>query len=91
MSKFKREDRYLVIKRSDIPHLPAEEQRSLAYIAGLIEENRLIRGKLPVECVVVEKDWPEYEVVFKMIEARVNGSTEFHTDHANHDKPTSTP
>lgn len=27
----------------------------------------------PVECVVVESDWPEYEIVWKMIQDRMEG------------------
>lgn len=33
---------------------------------------KLKTGK-PVDCVVVESDWPEYEIVWQMIEARVSG------------------
>jgi len=32
-----------------------------------------LKTGLPVECVVVEADWPEYETVFRMIQARVEG------------------
>ena len=32
-----------------------------------------IKTGKPVDCVVVEADWPEYEIVWKMIEARMNG------------------
>ncbi len=38
---------------------------------------KLKTGK-PVECVVVESDWPEYEIVWKMIKDRCEGRpTEF--------------
>lgn len=33
---------------------------------------KLKTGK-PVECVVVEKDWPEYEIVWQMIQDRMEG------------------
>jgi len=33
---------------------------------------KLKTGK-PVDCVVVERDWPEYEIVWAMIQDRMNG------------------
>ena len=74
MTNFKREDRYLVIKRSDIKHLSKADQQQLDVISARICIERQARGKDELECVVVESDWPEYEPVFKMIEARVAGS-----------------
>ncbi len=54
MSKFQREDRYIVIKRSDIT---AEQLAAMP--------------DMPTrDCVVVERDWPEYEPVWAMLEAR---------------------
>ena len=73
MTKFKREDRYLVIKRSDIPHLSKNDQQHLDQIADRLRTIRYGNGKPDLKCVVVESDWPEYETVFKMIEARVTG------------------
>jgi hypothetical protein len=32
-------------------------------------------SKRKLKCVVVESDWPEYETVFRMIEARVTGQS----------------
>ena len=32
-----------------------------------------LKTGLPVTCVVVEHDWPEYEVVWAMIQARIEG------------------
>ena len=91
MSKFKHEDRYMVIKYKDAQHLSLTDNAHLSRIGKRLERLRAEQGKPSLHCVVVESDWPEYETVFKMIEARVNGSAEFHTDSANHDKPTSTP
>lgn len=61
MSDFKREERYIVIKVKDLKYASAE--------------NKLLRvlqdAGIPTRrCVVVEADWPEYETVWKMIEAR---------------------
>lgn len=53
---FRREDRYVVIKVSDIS-----------------EADRMTLDDYPHrKAVVVEADWPEYEAVWKMIEARFN-------------------
>lgn len=57
---FQREERFIVIKRK---HLNAVQETSIrTHMARL--------GIGMVECVVVESDWPEYEVVWKMIEDR---------------------
>ncbi|WP_236202643.1 hypothetical protein [Pseudomonas lactis] len=68
MSEFKREDRYIVIKRSDLGKVPA------GYWSSLIEPIGALRAHLPHrECLVIESDWPEYEVVWQMIERRMTG------------------
>lgn len=60
VAEFEREERYIVIKRK---HLVEDEERQL--------RDCLYRLNVcPVECVVVESDWPEYEIVWDMIEAR---------------------
>ncbi len=62
---FQREERYIVIKRK---HLSAIQETVLrAHMA------RLQIGT--VAGAVVEADWPEYEVVWRMIEARVYASS----------------
>jgi hypothetical protein len=60
---FQREERYIVIKRK---HLSKEQEATLrrALAVNHIET---------VECVVVEADWPEYDLVWQMIEDRVTG------------------
>jgi hypothetical protein len=75
-----REDRYIVIKKSDIESaiqsedLTKQEAWNLKTIARLVDHGRESRGKQRLECVVVESDWPEYEPVWNMIAARVDGS-----------------
>ena len=59
--QFKREERYIVIKRKNLTE--KEEFAIRALLEGLDVGT--------VECVVVESDWPENEIVWKMIEARV--------------------
>ena len=65
MTEFKREERYIVIKRKNLSE--KEEFAIRALLEGLDVGT--------VECVVVESDWPENEVVWKMIESRVTGQT----------------
>lgn len=75
-----REDRYIVIKKSDIESaiqsedLTKQEAWNLKIIARFVGHSRERRGKKPLQCVVVESDWPEYELVWNMIAARVDGS-----------------
>ena len=71
-TEFSREDRYIVFKISDLGNsLKGDEIRRLAREYA---EQRRLKGKEPLECVVVEKDWPEYEPTWKAIEARVTGA-----------------
>lgn len=62
---FQREERYIVVKRK---HLTAARETAL-------REHMCGMGISTVECAVVESDWPEYELVWQMIEARVMGKT----------------
>ena len=69
MSKFKREERFIVIKRK---YLTAESR----FYDSTEQELRVWLDKhcIPTsECVVVESDWPEYETVWSMIDARIEG------------------
>lgn len=68
MSEFKREDRYIVIKRNDLKKVP------VSYRSSLVDPMFSLLSHLPHrECLVVESDWPEYEPVWRMIERRVSG------------------
>lgn len=68
-NEFMREDRYIVFKVSDLGNsLKGDEIRRLAREYA---EQRRLKGKKPLECVVVEKDWPEYDLVWDMIESRM--------------------
>lgn len=72
---FEREERYVVLKIRDIKDgLSSLELLSLDSIRKRIAEYREVSLRKPLECVVVESDWPEYEVVWKMIEQRVTGN-----------------
>ncbi len=72
----KRENRYMVIKRSDLRMakllLKPEAFSALETLDRMINQVRRNRGRGPLCCVVVESDWPEYETIWKAIEDRVN-------------------
>lgn len=68
-----REERYIVIKISDIEtSLTEQEHWQLRNILRKADDYRKELNKPTLECVVVEHDWPEYERVWKMIEDRVD-------------------
>ncbi|EMU9331752.1 hypothetical protein AAA806_002016 [Vibrio cholerae] len=73
-SEFVREDRYLVLKRSDIETGLSEGQKDiLLAIADIVGFERRRLGKTPLECVVVESDWPNYEETWSQIKSVVYG------------------
>ena len=74
-TEFKREERYIVFKLSDVEeHFTPGEKQQLARLAEVQRVGRSEAGKPPLECVVVEADWPEYEPTWKAIEARMTGA-----------------
>ena len=70
MSDFNREDRYFVFKRSDVPPSALDMMEDMRRTADLL---RATKGKPPLVCAVVERDWPEDEKVWQMVEDRVTG------------------
>lgn len=79
MSKFIREERYAVLKISDVNEaLTVEECEQLIELEKKVQTCRELLGKKALDCVVVESDWPEYEPTWKSIENRSMGlSSEF--------------
>ncbi|MFZ1872212.1 MAG: hypothetical protein WAU54_05405 [Chania sp.] len=72
-----RENRYIVIKEADAQrYLGSLNYRVLHTIADSVERGRKTQGKEPLQCVVVESDWPEYEPVWAMIETRMDGKAD---------------
>lgn len=70
-----REDRYIIAKISETnTALNATEQTIFSLLLDKIAAKRFMSGKAPLNCVVVEDDWPEYETVWKMIADRVDGT-----------------
>lgn len=78
-----REFRYTVLKNSDIEKaihygdLPASAYATLSHIVERVRISREERGKAPLETVVVESDWPEYEPTWKAIEERVSAQESY--------------
>ena len=69
MSSFSREDRYIVVKRSDLAKVVSHYQ-----VHRFMETFLRVGQYLPKrKFLVVEADWPEYEPVWRMIESRVTG------------------
>lgn len=75
---FQKEQRYIVIKLSDLEEtkkrLTATQFETFEHVCTAVAAVR-VHGlkKQPLECVVVESDWPEYGPTWKAIEDRVNG------------------
>lgn len=68
----KREERYVVMKHTDIDSaLSDSDKLLLSAVLNKVERYRKENGKEPIKAVVVENDWPEYEDVWKKLEARV--------------------
>ena len=74
-NEFTREAHYAVLKSADVMQcLTVSELIELRRIQAKVEEHRAEIGKPPLDCVVVESDWPEYEPTWRAIEARVTGA-----------------
>lgn len=73
--QFKREERYYVLKISDMKkYLSAEKQDAVRAVAEKLNAGRVVDGKTVFQAVVIEHDWPEYEPVWRMIEARMKAA-----------------
>ncbi len=72
MQEFIREIRYLVLKYKDIKkYLSNEEKKQLLSITKKIAAGRVHDNRPMLDCVVVEKDWPEYTPTWVAIEKRI--------------------
>lgn len=75
MTEFKREPRYIVFKITDVQRYCSEfNSNAIMRVGSIIAEGRALDGKPPFNAVVVEQDWPEFEPVWAMIEARMTGT-----------------
>lgn len=70
--EFKREERYIVIKHSDIAGFWREDVREQFFAA--LERLNEHHARIPQRrFLVIESDWPEFEPAWQMIEDRVAG------------------
>lgn len=76
---FVREMRYVIFKIKDIEkYLTQHEHLTLGIISRQVNAGRKLDGKMPLECVVIESDWPEYESTWKALESRMNQEAKAH-------------
>lgn len=81
MSEFKREDRYVVFKISDTrKYLSPSQDAQLRHLYAEVLGGRILDGKQGLNCVVVEKDWPEYDMVWESIEKRMMPERRFRSE-----------
>ena len=74
-TEFKREERYIVFKLSDVERYLTDADRAhLAMMKNEIDAGRDCANKPPFKGLIVESDWPEYEPTWRAIEARVTGA-----------------
>lgn len=70
------ENRYLVIKRKHLELLTPEAKEELENIVTAISISRQpdidTGADGEIDCVVIEKDWPEFKPVLKMLSDRVD-------------------
>lgn len=69
----KRELRYTVLKNKDVEkYLDGDDILLLVALCDKVTIGRYRDGKPAMQCVVVEKDWPEYEPTWDAIGKRVD-------------------
>lgn len=70
---FNREARYVVVKLKDIRGAGCTQEEIDAFnaLCDKVTRHRYGRGAGPLEGVVVEKDWPEYEPTWDAIKTRM--------------------
>lgn len=74
--EFTHERRYVVIKVSDLDaYVPAETLQQLIQVQQTIDALRVRDGKKPLDCVVIEHDWPEYADTWDAIKRRARAET----------------
>lgn len=69
-----REDRYIVIKRSDLDKIPGKQRLEFSRASRIVHDRMFAAGAPARQFLVIESDWPEYELAWASIEARVLGS-----------------
>lgn len=72
MAEFKREERYIVIKYSDVETFWRDDVRE-QFMSALKRLNEHDVRTPQRKYLVIESDWPEFEPAYGMIEARMTG------------------
>lgn len=73
VSHFQREDRYIVIKRSDLDRLAGIDRHLFSQASRRAHEQMFAAGAPARSFLVIESDWPEFESTWAAIEARMTG------------------
>ncbi|EMV2967456.1 hypothetical protein AAB236_005676 [Klebsiella pneumoniae] len=69
MQSFEREARYLVAKIRDVEAALTDiEKAELHRLMQKVDAYRTDNGKDPLECVVVESDWPNYQSTWDSVQ-----------------------
>ena len=69
---FELENRYIVIKRADAKkYLSRDHHEELSLIEANICADRMLDERPPLDALVIEKDWPEYETVLQLLSDRI--------------------
>lgn len=69
MQSFEREARYLVAKIRDVEAALTDiEKAELHRLMQKVDSYRTDNGKDPLECVVVESDWPNYQSTWDSVQ-----------------------
>lgn len=63
-----RQTRYTVLKHTDLECLTQIEWAQLNHICAKVSHYRTQCNKAALQCVIVEQDWPIYEMVWQLIE-----------------------
>lgn len=79
-----RENRYWVLKVCDVENYFTDSRRDVVIqILKDITAMRIQDGRDPLNCVVIEEDWPEYEPTWELLSKRMAG--EFENDIGKND------
>ncbi|HCH1893826.1 TPA: hypothetical protein NKR04_002332 [Vibrio parahaemolyticus] len=74
---FEKKTKYWVAKLSDVNSALSDEEKGLLdRLLGKVAAHREATGKAPLECVVVESDWPNYAETWASIERVASGNND---------------
>ena len=73
MKRVEREHRYIVLKLKDVDScLTSCEKEILESLCSKVRYYRDCEDKHPLECLVIESDWPEYQTAWESIVERMS-------------------